>query len=158
MTEHSGRFAIIPSRALDDQRIGNAAFKVLAALGSYANRDGWCWPSYGTLAQRFGVSPQAIAKQLKLDRSAAQRRVQAARERGYLVNIEEKRGRAARYIEGDAMPDEVELLPASVGDVQVCTDRAGSIGAPPSTEGFESDAPDPEIIERELRETVQGRI
>ncbi len=35
----------------------------------------------------------------------------------------------------------------------------GHLGAaPPSTEGFDSDAPDPEIIERELRETVQGKI
>ena len=65
MTEHTSRFVIIPARALDDQRIGNAAFKVLAALGNYANRDGWCWPSCGTLAQRFGVTDQAIAKQLK---------------------------------------------------------------------------------------------
>ena len=33
MTELSGRFAIVPARGLDDRRLGNAAFKVLAALG-----------------------------------------------------------------------------------------------------------------------------
>ena len=38
-------------------------------------------------------------------------------------------------------------------------EHLGHLGStPPSTEGFDSDAPDPEIIEGDLRETVQGRI
>lgn len=74
-----------------------------------------------------GVTVKAVADRLKLDRSATQRRIQAARERGYLVNLEDKRGRPARYIPGDALPDEVELLPRAVseGGVQLCSDRRG---------------------------------
>jgi len=59
-----------------------------------------------------GVTIQSLATRLKLDRSATQRRVQAARERGYLVNLEEKRGRPARYALGDPLPE--ELLPRSI--------------------------------------------
>ncbi len=74
-----------------------------------------------------GVTVKALCDRLKLDRSATQRRVQAAREPGYLVNLEDKRGRPARYTLGDALPDEVELLPSAVseGGVQVCSDRRG---------------------------------
>lgn len=50
-----------------------------------------------TFAGDGGVTVQAIANHLKLDRSAAQRRVAAARERGFLVNLEERRGRPGRY-------------------------------------------------------------
>lgn len=40
------------------------------------------------------------------------------------MNLEEKRGRPARYTLGDALPDELELLPKAVseGGVQVCND------------------------------------
>ena len=65
MSKHSGSLSIIPARAVEDERLGNAAFRVLAMLGTYADPDGWCWPSYGTLAQRMGISRQAVAKQLK---------------------------------------------------------------------------------------------
>jgi hypothetical protein len=61
-----------------------------------------------------GSTVRLIAHELKLDRSATQRRVQAARERGYLVNLEEKRGRMARYAIGEPLPEEVELLPRHV--------------------------------------------
>lgn len=63
--QHSGRFAIIPARAIDDRRLGRAALAVLAALGTYSDRDGWCWPATSTLAQRLGTSRQAVSKQIK---------------------------------------------------------------------------------------------
>src|SRR5262245_50521916 len=66
-----------------------------------------------------GVTVKATSERLKLDRSATQRRIQTARERGYLVNTEEKRGKPARYAIGEPMPDELELLPLSIpGGVQ----------------------------------------
>jgi hypothetical protein len=58
-----------------------------------------------------GVTVHAVAGALRLDRSTAQRRIQAARERGYLVNLEERRGRMGRYDMGEPMPDELDLLP-----------------------------------------------
>lgn len=60
-------------------------------------------PEGGTVAD--------VAAYLRLDRSAAQRRLQSARERGYVVNLEERRGRPARYRPDEPMPDERELLP-----------------------------------------------
>ena len=46
-----------------------------------------------------------------------QYRVTAARERGYLANVEEKRGRAARYRPGSPLPDDVVILPERIGGV-----------------------------------------
>ena len=69
--------------------------------------------------QSEGFTVRQIADRLKLDRSAAQRRCQSARERGYLVNLEDKRNRPARYAIGDPLPEELELLPVRVPpDVQ----------------------------------------
>src|ERR1044071_7308908 len=65
MTEHSGRFAITPARAVEDHRLGDAAYRVLACLGTYADRDGWCWPSMATLADRLGVTPKAIQRSVR---------------------------------------------------------------------------------------------
>ena len=49
---------------------------------------------------------------LKLDKSAISRRVADALDRGYLRNLEERKGRPARLILGDSMPDEMDVLPA----------------------------------------------
>jgi hypothetical protein len=49
---------------------------------------------------------------LKLDKSAISRRVADALDRGYLRNLEERKGRPARLLLGDAMPDEMDVLPA----------------------------------------------
>jgi hypothetical protein len=65
-----------------------------------------------------GVKITDIAGELKIERSAAQRRVQTARDRGYLDNLEDKRGRPGRYALGDPMPGETAVLPPPE---QVCT-------------------------------------
>jgi hypothetical protein len=65
MAEHSGRFAITPARAVEDWRLGDAAYRVLACLGTYADRDGWCWPSMPTLAERLGVTRQAVQRSIR---------------------------------------------------------------------------------------------
>ncbi|MGH7857720.1 MAG: toprim domain-containing protein, partial [Candidatus Binatia bacterium] len=59
-----------------------------------------------------GVKVADVAKVLRLDKSAASRRLSAARDRGFVVNLEERRGRPSRYAIGDPMPGEVELLPS----------------------------------------------
>lgn len=55
-----------------------------------------------------------VAEALELDRSAAQRRLQTAREKGYVKNLEDRRGRPARYVLDEPMPDEIVLLPEGV--------------------------------------------
>ncbi len=48
---------------------------------------------------------------MKLDRSATSRRVATAINRGYVKNLEERKGRPARLVLGDPMPDEIDVLP-----------------------------------------------
>ncbi len=57
------------------------------------------------------VSQAKLAKELKLDRSATSRRVATAINRGYVKNLEERKGRPARLVVGDSMPEEIDVLP-----------------------------------------------
>jgi hypothetical protein len=57
------------------------------------------------------VSLGELAAKLSLDKSATSRRLRDAADRGYLVNLETRRGRSARIIIGDPMPEMVNLLP-----------------------------------------------
>jgi len=62
---NSGRFAITPARAVEDHRLGDAAYRLLACLGTYADKDGWCWPSMPTLADRLGITRQAVQRSIR---------------------------------------------------------------------------------------------
>jgi hypothetical protein len=53
-----------------------------------------------------------LVEHLKLDKSAVNRRWQAARQRGYLVNLETRSRQRARIALGDPLPEEVEILPS----------------------------------------------
>ena len=48
---------------------------------------------------------------LQLDRSAVSHRVKAAIARGFLRNLEDKKGKIAKLVLGDAMPQNEEILP-----------------------------------------------
>jgi hypothetical protein len=61
-----------------------------------------------------------LAEELKLDKSAAWRRVRAAIDRGYAKNLEERKGRPARLVPGDPLPDDLEILP-TVERLHGCT-------------------------------------
>jgi hypothetical protein len=61
--------------------------------------------------QKSEVSLGEVASKLALDKSATSRRVKDAADRGYLVNLETRRGRPARIVLGAPMPDMVKLLP-----------------------------------------------
>jgi DNA-binding transcriptional ArsR family regulator len=52
-----------------------------------------------------------LAAKLSLDKSAASRRLRDAIDRGYLVNLETRKGRPARVVLGDPMLEMVRLLP-----------------------------------------------
>jgi hypothetical protein len=52
-----------------------------------------------------------LAGELSLDKSSAWRRVRAAIDRGYVKNLEERRGRPARLVPGDPLLDDLEVLP-----------------------------------------------
>jgi len=57
----SGRFAITPARAVEDQRLSHPAYRVLACLGTYADKDGWCFPKASTIGERIGMARSTVA-------------------------------------------------------------------------------------------------
>ena len=40
-----GEDDVLVDGLVEDRRLGDAAFRVLTCLGTYADKDGWCWPS-----------------------------------------------------------------------------------------------------------------
>ncbi len=52
----AGALSIIPAAAVFDCRLSHADVRVLAALGTHADKRGRCWPSITTLASETGMS------------------------------------------------------------------------------------------------------
>ena len=73
------------------------------------------------------VTVLKLAGELKLDKSAAWRRVRTAIDRGYAKNLEERKGRPARLVPGDPLPDDLEALP-TVERLHGCTVAGESEG------------------------------
>src|SRR5215207_8387061 len=59
------------------------------------------------------LSLTQIAAELKLDKSAASRRVRSATFKGYVKNLEDRKGRPGRYLPGEPLPDDVVVLPTA---------------------------------------------
>jgi hypothetical protein len=55
------KFAVVPIRAITDKSITPTAFRMLALVASYANRNGFTWVGQETLAQVMGITNQAIS-------------------------------------------------------------------------------------------------
>jgi hypothetical protein len=67
------------------------------------------------------VTVAQVAKHLKRERSRVTRGLKEAAELGYLVNLEDKPGRAAKYKTGpDPLPEDAPALPAQLPD-DACT-------------------------------------
>ncbi len=58
-----------------------------------------------------GVSVAQLAKKLGLDKSAVSRRANSAMEKGYLKNLEERKGRPFQLVQGDPIPANRKILP-----------------------------------------------
>jgi hypothetical protein len=58
----NARFAIIQAVAVKDPRVSDSQFRTLAALGMYADEQGWCYPSLKTLGKDLQKSFQAVGK------------------------------------------------------------------------------------------------
>jgi hypothetical protein len=58
------------------------------------------------------VSITEVAKELGIHKSTAKHRIDTAKSKGYLQNLEDKRGRPARIEIGDPMPSDKQVLPA----------------------------------------------
>jgi hypothetical protein len=94
---------------------------------------------------REWVTNRSLAEELKIDKAAASRRVRVAADRGYLRNLEESKGKPARLVVGEPMPDDAEILPTPEeleGGLSGCAvDRVheGVSHPPPQREGFSGD-------------------
>ena len=66
-----------------------------------------------------GVTSVQLGERLGLDKSAARRRAMVAVERGYLKNLEDKKGKPARLVPGEPLPGEITILPT----VETLTER-----------------------------------
>jgi hypothetical protein len=66
------------------------------------------------------ISLEPVAKELALDKSAASRRMREAITRGYARNLEDRKGRPGRYVPGDPMPEDLEILPSPEKVLQRC--------------------------------------
>jgi hypothetical protein len=63
------------------------------------------------LASDEGVMVRAVAARLDVDKSNASRRLRMAADGGYVRNLEDRRGRPARWVLGDSLPEDSDLLP-----------------------------------------------
>ena len=80
-----------------------------------------------------GASLKQVAETLNLHKSVTSRRVDACLERGYLSNLDSKRGSAYQLVVGDPLPGEVQVLPGPESLEGCCSVAAdpGGIGPPP---------------------------
>ena len=62
-----------------------------------------------------------------LDKSATSRRWKNARARGYLRNLEERRGKPARIVLGDPLPEDIEILPTLERLEERCSNAARDV-------------------------------
>lgn len=56
-----GRFGMVPARAFDDTRMTDSLIAVLGLVATYGNRDGWHPIRLREMAERRGVSKQAVS-------------------------------------------------------------------------------------------------
>jgi hypothetical protein len=72
-----------------------------------------------------GVTVKAVATRLGLDRSNVSRRMTVAARGGWVINLEDRRGKPGRWAPGDPLPEAVELLP-SVALLRTCAQASAT--------------------------------
>jgi hypothetical protein len=80
---------------------------------------------------------KAVAEELEIDKAASSRRVRTAIGRGYLKNLEDRKGHPARLVLGEDMPEDQEILPVAEeleGVDRLTVDRGGIYYPPPPSE------------------------
>jgi hypothetical protein len=85
---------------------------------------------------RAEVSQADLAKALRLDKSAVSRRVAGALVGGFLKNLEDRKGRPARLVLRDPLPESLEVLPPPDrlcldGPLRGCAVDGGDTKVPP---------------------------
>ncbi len=94
-----------------------------------------------------GLSLGELARALGVDRSVASRRWNSAKRGGYLKNLETKRGKPARIVVADPLPDDVEILPTVDLLADHCTVACVAAGIP--------DPPPPDVDHDEIERLAE---
>ncbi len=110
------RYSIFAARAVFDLSLSATEVRVLAALGTYADDEGWCFPHQATLAERISVTRQTISTAIKklVDKGYVEVETRTAPGRGkagnkYRVVLDVKREEVA-----DVKPRRRRVSPTSV--------------------------------------------
>ena len=74
--------------------------------------------------QETTTNCRMVAGELKLDKSSALRRVRVAIEKGYVRNLEDRKGHEAKLVCGEPLPAELTILPRPE-DLEACIVAAG---------------------------------
>jgi hypothetical protein len=95
---------------------------------------------------------KALSEALNIDKAAASRRVRTAIGRGYLKNLEDRRGHPAKLVLGEDMPEDTEILPTP----DSLRGKMGGCAVDRDLEGIEHPPPpscdDQETLAAEVRE------
>ena len=59
------RYSILPARAVFDARLSCTELRVLAALGTYSDKDGWCFPSQKELVEKLSIARSTLCAAIK---------------------------------------------------------------------------------------------
>jgi hypothetical protein len=101
---------------------------------------------------RESATSREIGKELRLERGPVSRRVRMALDAGYLRNLEDRRGRPARLILGDAMPEDLRILPTVRELKRECSTVSSA------SEDVEAlPVPDDPLGHREAEDDAEGR-
>lgn len=90
------------------------------------------------------VSVVRVAEELTLDKASASRRVRSALDRGFLKNLETKRGLPSRLVLGDSLPGEKSILPTVEEVLHRCSANGGDKVSSSSSASDNSDNQDNE--------------
>jgi hypothetical protein len=83
------------------------------------------------------VTAKALGRELGLEKGPTSRRVRLALDAGYLRNLEDRRGKPARLVLGDPMPEDLQILPTAGEVARECftvLSVSGRIEHPPPPE------------------------
>jgi len=83
------------------------------------------------------VGARALGQELVLEKGPVSRRVRLATDAGYLKNLEDRKGRAARLVPGDPMPEDLQILPTVEELAEECStvsSASGGMDHPPPPE------------------------
>lgn len=58
------RFSIVQAAAVSDERVSDSQFRTLAALGTFGDKAGWCFPKLKTLGAMLHKSPPAVSRDI----------------------------------------------------------------------------------------------